>query len=428
MSENQIEIIGNRDVELLEKNRKINIKKLFTQEGMDSMIAEIQKETAGFTADITTKKGRDEIKSMAAKVARCKAPIKELATELKEDSRKFIDGVNAQLKRYETEMDTLRDAIRKPVDEIERQERLILESRLQLLNDVENCRGFGSAGESSEKILEIINFVRQKLEVDWGDFAFKAETTINAVIATLEERLIATKKYEADQAELAQLKKEKEERDKKDREAEIARQAEEKAKRDAEAEIERVREEKRIAEEKAILSDRKNYLMKELGLMQDRFGNFIFPESGLVFIKPEEILTKDFDDWLEIFNTAKAKLKIHAEEIEAEKEKLRIAAEKKAKEDAEKAAAAAVEKERLRVAEEKRKEEEAEKKREANKRHRAKIEKEAVEFIRGCINGMFSEEAKKLAEEHGQTIDFAVAQIVVQTIAQDLVPHVKINY
>jgi len=70
MSENKIEVITNqREVELLEKNRKINIQKLFTPEGMNSMLAEIEKEVADFSGDITTKKGQAEIKSMAAKVA-----------------------------------------------------------------------------------------------------------------------------------------------------------------------------------------------------------------------------------------------------------------------------------------------------------------------------------------------------------------------
>jgi len=64
MSENQIEIIGNREVELLEKQRKVNLQKLFTPEGMDAIIGTIKKEVADFKADVSTKEGRAKIVSM----------------------------------------------------------------------------------------------------------------------------------------------------------------------------------------------------------------------------------------------------------------------------------------------------------------------------------------------------------------------------
>ena len=250
--------------------------------------------------------------------------------------------------------------------------------------------------------------------VRWGDFEYKAAQKYNEIKNYLELELEKNIKNEAEKAELAQLKKEKEEREKKDREEQIAREAVEKAKRDAEEEIKRANEEKRVAEEKAILSDRKAYLM-ELGLIQDREGNFIFPEGGLLFVRSEEILTKDFDNWLEIFNAAKANLKDHIKKIAEEKKAALIEAEKKAKENAEKAAAEAVEKERQRVEAEKRKEAEALEKREANKKHRAKINNEALDKIR-----------KIISEFEGTPVDASKA--IIEAIAKGEVPHVQINY
>jgi len=110
---------------------------------------------------------------------------------------------------------------------------------------------------------------------------------------------------------------------------------------------------------------------------------------------------------------------------QAEKSELaRIAAEKKAKEDAEKAALEAVEKERLRVdAEFKRsleieaQKKAAEEKLAANKKHRAKINNEAMQNLNSIIlQGMKENDAPNIGRK------------IVEAIAKGEVPHVQINY
>lgn len=415
--ENQIEIINQRDVELLDKNRKINLQKLFTEDGINEIISAIESEIKDFKSDVLTKEGRAEIVSLAFKIAKCKAPIKNLASELKEDSRKLIDSVNLQLNRYELAIDKLRDKIRKPVDEIEAEEKRILQEKQDRLTQLELIMNPFIAG-SVKGCQELLQKLENIFKFAWGDFEYKAVQKYNEIKNYLELELEKNIKNEAEKAELAQLKKEKEEREKKDREERIAREAVEKAKRDAEEEIKRANEEKRVAEEKAILSDRKAYLM-ELGLIQDREGNFIFPEGGLLFVRSEEILTKDFDNWLEIFNAAKANLKDHIKKIAEEKKAALIEAEKKAKEDAEKAVAEAIEQEKKRVEEEKRKEAEALEKREANKRHRAKIHHSIHINLKAILTQRFDTET----QDSDQAIDD-----IIEAIAKGEVPHVQINY
>jgi len=379
--ENQIEIINEnqRDVELLEKNRKINLQKLFTPEGMDLIIAEIQKEVADFTADIATKEGRAKIISMAAKIAKCKSPIKNLATELKEESKKLIDGVNSQWNRYEKAMDDLRDAVRKPVDEIEEREAKILKDRqdrltdmLQKLsrknNDYYYSVSLGEATSASDSIYQDIEKVKNLLNFDWGDFSFKAETTANEIIAELKNRIVEIEKYEAEQAELTQLKKEKAEREKKDEEQRIAKEAEERAKKEAEDSIKRAEQAKIDAENRARESER---LAKE----------------------------------------------------QAEKAELaRIQAEKKAKEEAERLAIEAVEKERQRVAENARKEAEASEKREANKRHRNKIEKKVLADIQLFVRMMTETESIGILSQN------ELISLIVKAVANGEIPNLTINY
>lgn len=376
MSKNQIEIISadQREVELLEKNRKINLQKLFTPEGMDLIIAEIEKETSDFEADISTKKGQAEIKSMAAKVAKCKAPIKALSMELKEESRRLIEGVNSQWNRYEAAMDDLRDKIRKPVDEIEEQEAKILKERQDRLAEIESYKNSNSnhfanlsIQQIDDAILQIeaaIKIVKQLIIFDWEDFSFKAETLGKEVLEQLNQSISSAKIQKEKDFELAKLRAEAAERAKKDREEQIAKDAADKAKRDAEEEKKRIEQERLDAEKRA----------------------------------------KD------------------AEELAAkqakESEERRVEAERKAKEDAKKAAEEAVEKERLRVQAEQEAERKAKEKREANKRRRTKIEKESVDSIRYFIDMVLGADGD--AED--------IAQTLVLNISKGEIPNIQINY
>ena len=371
---NEIEIINQRDVELLEKTRKINLQKLFTEEGMNEIISAIKVEVKDFNANISTKEGRAEIVSMAFKIAKCKAPIKNLASELKEESKKLIDGVNSQWNRYEKEMDTLRDEIRKPVDEIEAEEKRILQERQNRLGLIENLRNY-IPDSGFQKMSESYAYAIKRAEdlikfENWGEFQFKAETSFKEICELLQQRLLKAIKNEEDQAELQQLKKEKEEREKKDREDKIARDAVENARIEAEAREKRIEQEKIYAENRAKEAER---------------------------------------------------LRIEQAKIA---ENNRILAEKKAKEDAEKAVADAIEKERNRVETEKRKEAEALEKREANKKHQAKIHNEALEVIDLKISLHFPIE---ILEENTDLIK-KTAKAIIEAIARGEVPHVQINY
>lgn len=363
---NEIEIINQRDVELLEKTRKINLQKLFTEEGMNEIISAIKAEVKDFKADISTKEGRAEIISMAFKIAKCKAPIKNLASELKEESKKLIDGVNSQWNRYEKEMDTLRDEIRKPVDEIEAEEKRILQEKHDRLNQIEaTINPF--VASSVAGCQELMQDLENVFNFNWGDFKFKAEEKFNQAKNYLQSQLEKNIKNEAQEAELKQLKKEKDEREKKDREEQIAREAVEKAIIEAEAREKRIEQEKIDAENRAKEAER---------------------------------------------------LRIEQAKIA---ENNRILAEKKAKEDAEKAVVEAIGRERNRVESEKRKEAEALEKREANKKHRAKINNEALDKISDLI-------INNIALENGEDDCVEIAKLIIEAIARGEVPHVQINY
>jgi len=436
MTENQIEIISQdqRDIELLKKSRKVNLQRLFTPEGMDVMIAEIQKEVADFSADISTKKGRAEIISMAAKVAKCKAPIENLAAELKEESRRLIDGVNSQWNRYEAAMDTLRDQIRKPVDEIEEAEAKILAERKERIERIKN---HGILYNSTLHDIKIaIKNVEKILDFDnWGEFQFAAENTAKEVSETLENLYVQKEEQIKKDQELEQLRAEAAERARKDHEAAIAAEAARKAKFAAEMEAAKkakelreaserekleaeqarlkIEEEKRIAQDKAYVKKRKSQMFS-IGLMKNPMtGDFIFGgnDNDIAVLASEFLAKNSEQDWEKLLERVAA-------DVVKVLEKRKIAAEKKAKEDAEKAAADAVKKEQERVAEEKRLADLAAEKLAANKKHRAKINNAAALDL--ACHVMNDKGVAILDEETGKRI--------VEAIARGLIANVQINY
>lgn len=322
------------------------------------MLQEIESEAGKFVADVTTEEGRKEIASMAYKVARTKTALDDAGKSLTEDWKKKAAVIDAQRKIVRETLDALKDKIRKPLDEFEVAEENRVNERKERIAKIECFKH--TISNSTATLESAIKEIRQLLQFDWQEFAYKAETTANEVIEILQQRLDAAKKYEEDQAELARFKKEKEERERKEREEKIAQEAADKAKREAEERAKKIEQEKIEAEKRATQAE------------EDR-------------------------------KRAEEKAKRDAE-----------LAKKEAEERAKKAAADAVEKERQRVAEEERKEKEAAEKREANKRHRTKINNEIINHLKAIIDNETNLQHQ--------------AEAIVEAIAKGEVPHVSINY
>jgi hypothetical protein len=297
-------------------------------------------------------------------------------------------------------MDDLRDAVRKPVDEIEEREAKILKDRQYRLAKIEsyqskafyeeNTAYSGNEGNksASECYKLAVDEVRDLLNFDWGEFQYKAETLTNQIIALLQDRGITAKKQEADAAELAQLKKEKAEREKKD--------AEEKKERDE------ILIEKRKIEIQNIIS-------------QDLFS-YLSYERKIEIVSFKFLSEPDENKWQESLKL----IAFERDEIIKKREIAQKEAEEQAEKKAKKAIEDAIEEERQRVAENARKEAEASEKREANKRHRNKIEKEIFEKLKEILqveNNLFQTES-----------DENLIKKILDAISKNQIPNLTINY
>ena len=212
------------DLVVIEKK---NAMAVFTNnDQLDPLIESIEKEARSLVPDVTTKKGRDAIASMAHKVARSKTYIdnagKDLVAELKALPKKIDESRRIARER----LDALKDEVRRPLTEWEdEQDRIKAEEAMNALH--------------AEALAMNEEFDRQ--------LAARIESDH-------EMALLMNDAFDREQSE----KKAEAERQRIAREEDIKRQAEEKAKREAEekhrAELEasaRREAEERAAKERA---------------------------------------------------------------------------------------------------------------------------------------------------------------------------------
>jgi hypothetical protein len=227
-------------------------------EGIDELLDACEKKAMAVTTDVSTAKGRAEIKSMAYLVARTKTafdvPGKALSAEYKEKP-KIIDG---NRKRVSDFLEDLQARVRRPLTEWEEAEKARVQGIKDRITVIQQYVPMAASAESSEAISDMINNVAS-VEVDdhFAEFQAEAKATRDATLVKLYAALDAAMKREAEAAELARLRAEAAKRAQEDRDRKIAEAAAEKAKRDAEeaaarerAEAERKAKEEREAAER----------------------------------------------------------------------------------------------------------------------------------------------------------------------------------
>ena len=316
-------------------------------QGLDPYLAKIKGELDLFVPDVTTKKGRDAIASMAYKVAKSKTALdnigKDLVAELKDVPKK----IDAERKRMRDLLDLWKDEVRAPLTEWEQAEEARKQAHQGFIARIQFA-GHGFDGldaamlktRAAELDATVIDAALEEFEAEAHRAKAKALDALTAGIAERE-------KYEAEQAELTRLRAEAAAREQKEREERIAREAAERAQREAEAKAQAEREETIRREQEAKAAAERREL----------------------------------------------ELKLAAERAEREKAEA-IQREQQAKADAERQAAEAVEAEKRRVAAQAQAEVAEAQRRERDKAHKAAINRTALEAF---MQGGMTEECAKLA-------------------------------
>lgn len=207
------------DLVVIEKQNAMAV--FTTKEQLDPIIEAIEKEARSLVPDVSTRKGRDAIASMAHKVARSKTYIDNAGKDLVAELKALPKQIDESRRIVRERLDALKDEVRKPLTEWEaEQERIKAEEAMNALH-----------AEALEMNIKFDQELAAKFEADH------------------EMALLMNKDFDRDREEQRRLA----EQARREHEERIKREAAEQARRDAEAkhkaEIEAAA--RREAEEKA---------------------------------------------------------------------------------------------------------------------------------------------------------------------------------
>lgn len=197
---------------------------LYVAGGLDAYLEQIR-QAVNEVPDLSTKKGRDRVASLAAQVSRSKTAIEKPGREYLKRLKEAVRPAEAEIKRFVDACDELRDATRRPLTEWEaEQERIKAEEAMNALHaealviNEEFDRQRAAQIEADHEMALLIN---DKFDRDREEQRRLAEQAQREH----EERI---KQEAADKA-----KREAEEKHKADLEAAARREADEKARADA---------------------------------------------------------------------------------------------------------------------------------------------------------------------------------------------------
>lgn len=261
------------DLVVIEKK---NAMAVFTNnDHLDPLIEAIEKEARSLVPDVTTKKGRDAIASMAHKVARSKTYIDNAGKDLVAELKALPKQIDESRRVVRERLDALRDEVRRPLTEWEaEQERIKAEEAMNALHaealemnikfdqelaakfesdhemallmdkDIDRERADKAAEAERQRIAREEEIKRQAEEKAKREAAEKAQREIDAAAAREREAILAKERAEREQREAAERA---------EREKQVAVEAE---RRKAQEEADRIRreaeqrEQARLAEEK----------------------------------------------------------------------------------------------------------------------------------------------------------------------------------
>ncbi len=371
--------------------------------GLEPWLQQIRTEIDGFTPDISSRKGRDAIASMAYKIARSKTALDDVGKKLVADLKEVPKKIDAERKRVRDTLEVWQEEVRRPLNEWQAAE----DARVDRHNDAIDrikAHAIDLDGITAEDLADRV----EKLEAiamgeSWEEFDAEAARAKDAALDKLRTALTARQQYDEQQAELARLREEATAREQKDREDQIAREAVAKAQREADerAQAERNAVAKREAEAKAA-ADRRELELKLAAEQSERAATQAAREK----IESEQRAAQQKIDDEQRHQRAMAQAEADRVAAEQRAEQERVNSEARQAEAAERARLAEVARQKAADEEILRQE----KLREADKAHKARINRASLDAF---VAGGMTEECAKQA---------------ITLIAKRQIPAIQITY
>ncbi len=378
------EVVEKDSTDLIETISVESAPTIYGHNKLDAFFNRVASEVKNEAPDLSTKKGRDRIASLSAKVSRSKTAVEKPGRDYLKKIKELPKTIESELREFCQKMDSLRDEVRLPLTEWEQAEEARIHTHKSRIQSIESAAHIADQGLESIR-LALTDIESVVIDELWEEFANEAAKVKDHTLSILRDALAKRQQYEAEQAELARLRAEAAAREQKEREERIAQEAEERARREAEAtaQAERDAVAKREADAKAAAERRE----LELKLQAEKAER-----------EKQEAINRAAQE--------KALSEQRQKEAEALAERQRL--------DAIERESAAVERARLaeiqRQADEIARQEAETKKREADKKHKGSINRAAMDAY---IAGGMPEDCAKQA---------------VTLIAKGEIPNVRISY
>ncbi|HID8817349.1 TPA: hypothetical protein ACXIWB_002213 [Enterobacter roggenkampii] len=228
------------DLVVIEKQNAMAV--FTTKEQLDPIIEAIEKEARSLVPDVSTRKGRDAIASMAHKVARSKTYIDNAGKDLVAELKALPKQIDESRRIVRERLDALKDEVRRPLTEWEaEQERIKAEEAMNALH-----------AEALEMNIKFDQELAAKFEADH------------------EMALLMNKDYDRDREE----QRRQAEHAQREHEERIKREAAEQARRDAEAkhkaEIDAAARRAELAERQRVEAEQRATREKEEAVAAER--------------------------------------------------------------------------------------------------------------------------------------------------------------
>jgi colicin import membrane protein len=231
---------------------------LFDNEKFDAFLAKLKADVAAVPVDLTTKKGRDAIASVAAKVRSEKASIDKDRLRLTAEWRNMTAQVNGAWNNIKEQMDALAVEARKPLTEWEQAEKDRNERADAIINQLARDAMVSLDDSAADVRARGMSVYETALDPAlFGDKLDTAQQAKDHAISQLKAALDRLTREEAERAELEKLRAEAAERAEAERiaaelaEAERAEAARIEAERVAVEKAKAEAEQRRIAAEQA---------------------------------------------------------------------------------------------------------------------------------------------------------------------------------
>ena len=175
----------------------------------DDILGNLAEKIAAHKPDISTQSGRDEIRSLAAEIARGKMDLIRLGKRLTEDWRKSTKSVNTECATLEERMDALKDRVRRPLTDYENAEKERVKKQEQAVAMIAGCPTNFPLGEptADELTRTLEGLTAYAHEFAWDkDFVQRASDAVATSTDQLNALIAKAVRREEQEAELARLR------------------------------------------------------------------------------------------------------------------------------------------------------------------------------------------------------------------------------